>query len=51
MAEDDFDGWKQLTRLAGDRIQMVGDDVMSHRSGVTDGVLRRIRSALPPPGS
>jgi enolase len=27
MAEDDFAGWKQLTELAGDRLQLVGDDV------------------------
>lgn len=27
MAEDDFEGWKQLTALLGDRIQLTGDDV------------------------
>ncbi|GAB3939513.1 phosphopyruvate hydratase [Micromonospora vulcania] len=27
MAEDDFVGWKRLTAEAGDRIQLVGDDV------------------------
>src|SRR5262249_55259133 len=27
MAEDDYEGWKELTRSAGDRIQLVGDDV------------------------
>jgi len=27
MAEDDFTGWKRLTALAGERIQLVGDDV------------------------
>ena len=27
MAEDDWDGWAALTRLAGGRIQLVGDDV------------------------
>ena len=27
MAEDDFAGWKRLTALAGDRLQLVGDDV------------------------
>jgi enolase len=26
-AENDWDGWKKLTRLLGDRIQLVGDDV------------------------
>ncbi|MBM2622026.1 phosphopyruvate hydratase [Actinoplanes sp. LDG1-06] len=27
MAEDDFTGWKRLTAEAGDRLQLVGDDV------------------------
>ncbi|AEV89098.1 enolase [Actinoplanes sp. SE50] len=27
MAEDDFAGWRKLTAQAGDRIQLVGDDV------------------------
>jgi enolase len=27
MAEDDFTGWKRLTEKAGDRLQLVGDDV------------------------
>ncbi len=28
MAEDDFDGWKRVTDLIGDRCQLVGDDLM-----------------------
>ena len=27
MAEDDWDGWKQLTDRIGDRVQLVGDDL------------------------
>src|SRR5262245_45340206 len=27
MAEDDWDGWKALTRAIGDRVQLVGDDL------------------------
>ncbi|AXS40573.1 phosphopyruvate hydratase [Breoghania sp. L-A4] len=27
MAEDDWDGWKALTEIAGDRCQLVGDDL------------------------
>lgn len=27
MAEDDWDGWKALTRSVGDRVQLVGDDL------------------------
>ncbi len=28
MAEDDWDGWKQLTAAVGDKIQIVGDDLL-----------------------
>ncbi|WP_120078513.1 phosphopyruvate hydratase [Aurantiacibacter odishensis] len=27
MAEDDFDGWKALTQMIGDKVQLVGDDL------------------------
>jgi enolase len=27
MAEDDWDGWAELTRALGDRVQLVGDDL------------------------
>ena len=27
MAEDDWDGWRALTEMLGDRVQLVGDDV------------------------
>jgi enolase len=27
MAEDDWEGWKQLTQAVGDRVQLVGDDL------------------------
>ena len=27
LAEDDWDGWKQLTAALGDRMQLVGDDL------------------------
>ena len=27
MAEDDWDGWQELTRRIGDRVQLVGDDL------------------------
>ena len=26
-AEEDWDGWAELTRLLGDRVQLVGDDL------------------------
>ena len=27
MAEDDWDGWPELTERLGDRVQLVGDDL------------------------
>ncbi len=43
MAEDDWEGWAQLTRALGDRVQLVGDDLfvtnterLSH--GIQDGL-------------
>ncbi len=42
LAEDDWDGWKALTRSLGDRLQLVGDDlfvtnVERIRRGVNEG--------------
>ncbi len=42
LAEDDWDGWKALTKALGDRIQLVGDDlfvtsVERIRRGVAEG--------------
>ncbi len=39
MAEDDWDGWKLLTRRLGDRVQLVGDDLL-----VTN--VERVRRAI-----
>jgi enolase len=43
VAEGDWDGWKLLTRVLGDRIQLVGDDVFVTnpeilQKGITEGV-------------
>ncbi|KQM65075.1 enolase [Sphingomonas sp. Leaf17] len=43
MAEDDFTGWKALTDLIGDKVQIVGDDLFVTnpkrlRQGITDGL-------------
>jgi enolase len=51
MAEDDWDGWAQLTAAVGDRVQLVGDDVFvtnaaliarGIRSGVANAVLVKL---------
>jgi len=43
MAEDDFAGWKTLTDLVGDKVQLVGDDLFVTnpkrlRQGIADGL-------------
>ncbi len=33
LAEDDWDGWRELTRRLGDRVQLVGDDLFCTNTG------------------
>ncbi len=47
MAEDDWDGWRAMTELLGDRIQLVGDDIFVTNSerlqrGISSGVANSI---------
>ncbi len=47
LAEDDWDGWKQITARLGDKIQLVGDDVFVTntkrlRRGIDEGVANSI---------
>jgi enolase len=47
MAEDDWEGWKALTELTGDKMQLVGDDLFVTnterlRSGIKMGVANSI---------
>ncbi|WP_020672214.1 phosphopyruvate hydratase [Amycolatopsis nigrescens] len=47
MAEDDFEGWKLLMRLLGDKCQLTGDDVFCTNvdrlnDGIRDGVANSI---------
>jgi enolase len=47
MAEDDWEGWAQLTGELGATIQLVGDDVfVTNPSRVRDGIARGIANAL-----
>ncbi|NVN86384.1 MAG: phosphopyruvate hydratase [Rhodopseudomonas sp.] len=39
MAEDDFDGWKRVTDLIGDKCQLVGDDLfVTNVNRLADGI-------------
>jgi enolase len=47
MSEDDWDGWKLLTRRIGDRVQLVGDDVFVTneeilRKGIAQGAANAV---------
>jgi len=47
MAEDDWEGWAQLTRELGHTVQLVGDDVFAtNPTRLKDGIQRGIANAL-----
>ena len=47
MAEDDWDGWEELTGLLGDRIQIVGDDVfVTNAERLAAGIERGIANSI-----
>lgn len=47
MAEDDWDGWKQLTDLIGDKIQLVGDDLfVTNVNRLQEGIDKGIGNSI-----
>jgi enolase len=47
MAEDDWDGWAELTRLAGSRTQLVGDDLfVTNVKRLKEGIDKNIGNAI-----
>ncbi|WP_394728201.1 phosphopyruvate hydratase [Altererythrobacter sp. GH1-8] len=47
MAEDDFAGWKALTDLIGDKVQLVGDDLfVTNPARLTDGIAQGLANSL-----
>jgi enolase len=47
MAEDDWDGWAELTRRLGDRVQLVGDDLFVTNPRIfADGIARGVGNAI-----
>lgn len=47
MAEDDWDGWKELTNLAGDKIQLVGDDLfVTNVTRLKEGIDKGIGNSI-----
>ena len=46
-AEDDWDGWKQLTAALGDRVQLVGDDVfVTNVERLTRGIEQGVANSI-----
>ncbi|MCB0481287.1 MAG: phosphopyruvate hydratase [Flavobacteriales bacterium] len=47
MAEDDWAGWKYLTDLTGDKIQLVGDDLfVTNASRLADGIEKGVANSI-----
>jgi enolase len=47
LAENDWDGWINLTAAIGDRIQLVGDDLfVTNIERIEEGISRRVANAL-----
>jgi enolase len=47
LAESDWEGWQQLTRALGDRIQLVGDDVfVTNPAILRDGIEKGVGNAI-----
>ena len=47
MSEDDWDGWKTLTDVLGDRVQLVGDDLfVTNPVRLADGIARGCANSM-----
>jgi len=47
MAEDDWNGWKKLTKAIGGKVQLVGDDLfVTNTSRLADGIEKNIANSI-----
>lgn len=47
LAEDDWDGWKQLTQRLGGRIQLVGDDLfVTNTERLSQGIATKVANSI-----
>ncbi len=47
MAEDDWDGWKELTDKIGDKVQLVGDDLfVTNTERLSDGIAKGVANSI-----
>ncbi|MBD3789237.1 MAG: phosphopyruvate hydratase [Campylobacterales bacterium] len=47
LSEDDWDGWKELTQILGDKVQLVGDDLFVTNAAIlAEGIEKGIGNAI-----
>ncbi|MBP8822260.1 MAG: phosphopyruvate hydratase [Flavobacteriales bacterium] len=47
MAEDDWSGWKKLTKAIGDKVQLVGDDLfVTNTKRLAEGIRKEIANSI-----
>ena len=47
LAEDDWDGWKHLTKLIGDKVQLVGDDLfVTNTKRLQQGIEQKVANSI-----
>ena len=47
LAEDDWDGWKKLTELVGEKIQLVGDDLfVTNTARLQKGIEEKVANSI-----
>ena len=47
LAEDDWDGWKHLTALIGDKVQLVGDDLfVTNTARLQQGIEQKVGNSI-----
>jgi enolase len=47
MAEDDWDGWAEITRVLGERVQLVGDDLfVTNTARLKEGIAKHVANAI-----
>jgi enolase len=47
LAENDWDGWKKMTKLLGDKIELVGDDIFCTNAGIlAKGIKNKVANSV-----
>jgi enolase len=47
LAEDDWDGWKHLTQILGDKVQLVGDDLfVTNTQRLQQGIEQKVANSI-----